>query len=310
MSRQRAPVPPRFAYPPSKPHFGHLPTGLEAGRGFPGDYPDPGRHGIARPIDDQRIGNQIVLNGFGSGTPIAAYPKVRLLDISLQKIAAATSRPDAQFEAGSWVLALQADIVGKQWTGVDPNQRAVCPLLAKIQMGTGTTNVDVEVSPFPSASIPLPCDHVIVDITWDTFRPEDYGDAPGFLFVPDQVVVRATVERSFGSSDARRVFVAKEDAIGVSLLAQVPAMAKRVQVYSGNSAQVYAAGAAFTMRAADPNTEILTGTAAVVTSYTGAELGLIRTAGEMADVPGAARWWLYTAPAMAGPVFVDFEIGL
>lgn len=309
MSRQRAPVPPRFPYPAEKPRFGHLPSGLD--RGFPGEFPDPGRHGVQRPIDDQRIGNEVVLSGFASGTPPAALPQKRILDISLQSIAAATQSPDAQFEAGSWVLTLQAEIAGKQWTGVDVNQQAVCPLLAKVRMGTGTTNIDVALSPFPSASIPLACDHVIVDVTWDSFRLEDYQDAAFALFVPDQVIVRATVERSFGSSDARRVFIAKGDVAGVSLLGRVPAMAKRVQVYSSASAEVYAAGALFRMRAADPNEEILTGTAAIITTYTGAELGTIRTNGSMADVPGAARWWLYTAPSITGgSVFVDFELGL
>jgi hypothetical protein len=294
--------------------FGHLPPGgglSPTGGGFPGNFPVPGRNGVERPIDDTRIGNVEKLAGFAPGTPVTAYPKKRLLDISLQKIAGLTGSKDAQFEAGSWVLAIQANVTGK-WLGADPANVAVCPLLAKIEMGTGTTTINVEVSPFPSASIPLPCDHVIVEVTWDPFRPEDYiAGGAGFLIVPAEVTVSATVQRSTGSSDARRVFVAKQDAVGVSLLSRVPAMAKGAMVYSNLSAEVYAAAAQWRLRAADPNEEITTGTAGIITTYTGVELGAIRNAGELADVPGAARWWIYTAPSIAGgPVFVDYEIGL
>lgn len=278
---------------------------------FPGGvYPVPGRFGVARPIDDVRIGATKTLAGFAPGTPVVAYPKVNLLRVSLQEIAAATGHPDKQFDTGSWVLAIEANVT-RNWNAADPLVECVCPLLAKIKMGTGDANMNVEISPFPSASIPLPCDYVEVEITWDSFRPEDYGTTDNFLAVPEEVTVTASIERSVGSSDARRVFIGRGDGVGVSLLGRVPPMAKRVMVYSNTSAEVYAAGAIFRLRAADPNTEITTGTAAVLTTYTGPELAGIRNSGALADVPGAARWWIYTAPSITGgPVFIDYEIGL
>jgi hypothetical protein len=277
--------------------------------GYPGQFPTPGRNGVPRPIDDKRIGNTVNLAGFTPGAPVATYPTVRLLDVSLQKIAGIAGKPDAQFDSGSWELSIQATVTQK-FVAADPAVFCVVPLLAKVRMGVGDANVDVELSPFPSAAIPLPCDHVIVDVTWDSFRPEDYGVLPGFLVTPPMVSVTGMVQRSTGSSDARRVFVAKGDGVGVSLLGRVPAMAKGAMVYSSNSAEVYAAGAVWRYRACDPNEEITTGTAAVVSTYTGAELGTIRANGALADVPGAARWWIYTAPTMGGPVFIDYEVGL
>lgn len=277
--------------------------------GYPGQFPEPGRNGVARAIDDRRIGNTVQLAGFTPGAAATTYPAVRLLDVSLQKIAGIAGKPDAQFQSGSWELSIQANVTqGFQAAGA--GVQCVVPLLARVRMGIGDATVDVELSPFPSAAIPLPCDHVIVDVTWDPFRPEDYGIAAGDLVVPPQVTVTGMVQRSTGSSDARRVFVAKGEALGVSLLSRVPAMAKGAMVYSANSAEVYAAGALWRYRTCDPATEIVTGTAAVVSTYTGAELGTIRSNGSLADVPGAARWWIYTAPTMGGPVFIDFEIGL
>lgn len=278
--------------------------------GFPGKFPIPGRSGVPRAIDDQRIGDTVLLPGFAPGTPAAALPKQRILDVSLQRIAGAQGTADAQWQTGSWELAIQANIT-KKLNAAGALVLGVVPIVAKIRMGTGSGEINVEVSPFPSAVIPLPCDHVTVEVTWDSFRLEDYGTVANSLAVPEEVSITATVQRSTGSSDARRVFVAKPDAIGVSLLARVPAMAKRAMLYSNASAEVYAAGALWRLRAIDPNEEITTGTASVITTYTGAELGAIRNQGALSDVPGAARWWLYTAPTItAGPVFVDFEIGL
>lgn len=291
-------------------HWGTTPTGLTpSGGNYPGPYPVPGHMGVPRSVDGQKLGEQITLAGFAPGTPITAYPSKQIIDVSLQQLVALAGIKDLQFETGSWELALQATVT-KNWNGAVPQVQCVCPLLAKIKMGVGTAQVNLEVSPFPSATIPLPCDRVTVTMTWDTFRPEDYGVDPDFLIVPEEVSIAATVQRSTGSSDARRVFIAKGDPVGVSLISTVPSMAKNVMVYSGNSADVYAAGATFRFRAADLATEISTGTAAVITTYTGVELGGIRNSGELADVPGSARWWIYTNAAQGGPVFVDYEIGL
>lgn len=291
--------------------FGSEPTGLvpPLGGNYPGPYPIPGHMGVPRPVDGQKIGDTITLAGFAPGTPVEALPRKEILNVSLQQLVALAGVPDKQFETGSWELAIQATVTGK-WQGAVPQVECVCPLLAKIKMGVGTAQVELEVSPFPSAVIPLPCDHVTVTMTWDSFRLQDYGVNPGDLVAPAEVSVSATVQRSTGSSDARRVFVAKADPIGVSLISTVPSMAKRVMVYSNISADVYAAGAIFRYRAADLASEITTGTAAVITTYTGAELGAIRNQGNLADVPGAARWWIYTNFGQGSPVFVDYEIGL
>jgi len=287
-----------------------LPDGLE--QGYPAEFPIPGRFGIARAIDDQRVGNTERLSGFAPGTPVSAFPRKQILNVSLQQIAAALKAPDKQFDTGSWELVVAAR-VSQPWNAA--GFFCVCPLVATVEMGVGGATTTVELQAFPSATIPLPCDKVIVNIGWDTFRPEDYVTEPGFvpLAVPGEVEVTATIQRSVGSSDARRTFVFRPGfAAGTTASGLVPAHAKRVMAYSVDSAQVYAAGALFQLQASDL-AEITAGFATGISTYTGPQMFAIRNAGEMIDVPGNARRWIYIgdgAVPIGNPVFVDFEIGL
>jgi hypothetical protein len=298
--------------------FGHEPTGLTPhGGNFPGPYPVPGRFGVDRPIDDQRIGNEVKLRGVQVGTETTTHTpdltdQKRLLDVSLQQIAAATGKSDAQWVPGSWVLAIEAFVTGK-WTATaapGPQPFAVCPLLARIRMGIGGAEVIVEVSPFPSASIQLPCDRVIVEVGWDPYRPQQYGQTAGKLILPDELTVRATIQRGNGVGDARRTFLAF-DPNGIGFDGDIPPFAQSVMPYNASDAAVYNAGAVFDQFATDVNDVVGAGFT-TITLYTGAQMQGIKNAGERLDCPGAARRWRYDsgAAALATPLFVDFAVGI
>lgn len=300
--------------------FGTQPTGLTPGGGhFPGPYPVPGRFGVERPIDDQRIGNEVKLRGVQVGTELTTHTpdlsdQKRLLDVSLQQIAAASGKPDAQWVPGSWVLAIEAFVTGK-WTATappGPQPFAVCPLLARIRMGIGGAEVIVEVSPFPSASIQLPCDRVIVEVGWDPYNAVQYAQAAGFLILPDELTVRATIQRGNGVGDARRTFVYyNPNLIGVD--GDIPPFAQSVMPYSTdpNVYKAAAPSATFTQFATDINDVIGAGFTSIL-RYDGAEMQGIKDAGTRLDCPGAARRWRYDSGnvALAEPLFVDFAVGI
>jgi hypothetical protein len=278
-------------------------------------YPTPGRHGVPRPIDDQRIGHSIELVGHIGGGVSQFPPPVRLLDVSLQQIAAAYNLPDKQWDTGSWELAISAELLtdgtGSAYAGAIAGQLAVVPLLAQIQMGIGNARIPLEVSPFPSCSIPLPCDRVIVDVGFDTFNRGQYQPAVNRFVLPNRVRVTALVQRSTGAGDARRTFNFFVDAVDTGPFRDlVPPFAKSVMVFSGNPLVAYAAGANLILQATTL-TEAAPATAVVVTDYSGPILQLIWQSGARADVPGAARFWQSSnIPAPTASFFVDFEIGL
>ena len=297
--------------------FGTQPTGLTPDGGhFPGPFPVPGRFGVARPIDDQRIGNEVTLRGIQVGTENTTHTpdltdSKRLLDVSLQQIAAATGKPDAQWVPGSWILAIEAEVTGKWFATAPPGPQpfAVCPLLANIRMGIGGTEQAVEISPFPSASIQLPCDRVIVEVGWDPFQAAQYGQAAGKLILPDQLTVRATIQRGNGVGDGRRTFVYFNPNL-IGLDGDIPPFAQSVMPYS-TAPQVYNAGATFTQFATDINDVVGAGFTSIV-RYSGPELLSLKQQGVRVDCPGAARKWRYDSGAvgLVEPLFVDFAVAI
>ncbi len=261
-------------------------------------------------MGDQRLTNQgrtvDIAGGLVGGRP----PQVRelLLDVDL-----ATIDPCRMFEYGSWVMAVDTEVL--EWPSPAVGPSRVCPLVARVSFGAGGAAHQIELDALPGFVIQLPGYTARCELSWVDLPSQNSVPVFNQWVLPVRVRVRGTVFRGQAKPIGHRSFLnARSLDVGVvSILTQgdIPRFARSCMVYGLDTTPVpvlpYDAVTAFQL-----DTQATMG--GTVQNFSGAQLQALKSTGQRIPITAQMTQWSLTTPAGAGvplfPVVVDFEISL
>ncbi len=259
---------------------------------------------------DQRLTNQgrivDVVGGLINGRP----PQTRelLLDVDLAQL-----DPCRTFEFGSWAMAVETEVL--QWPSPAVGPSRVCPLVARVSLGSGGAQHTLELDALPGFVIQLPGYTARCELVWDDLPSQAAVPAFNQWVLPDLVRVRATVFRGQVKPLGHRSFLNRRSVeVGVVAIVtdgRIPKLARSCMVYGLDTTPVpvlpYDAVTAFSLV-----TQATMG--GTVQNFTGAQLQALKSFGARIPITSQMTDWSLTTPAGVGvplfPVIVDFEISI
>lgn len=258
---------------------------------------------------DQRLTNQGRIVDVAGGLVGGRPPQVRqlLLDVDLS-----TLDPCRVFEFGSWVMAVEAEVL--EWPSPAVGPSRVCPLVARVSFGSGGAAHQLELDCLPGFQIQLPGYTARCELVWDEL-PSQVG-LPAFnqWVLPLMVRVRGTVYRGQVKSIGHRSFLnRRSNEVGVVAIVSsgdVPKFARTVMVYGDETVPPVLPYDATTMFRLMSEATL----GATVQNFSGPQLQALKSFGRRIPITAQTTQWWLNCPGGPGvpffPVWTDFEISL
>jgi hypothetical protein len=167
-----------------------------------------------------------------SGTLALPRERIQIVQQDLAEIACELGLKDKMLDAGSWSLILDHQAIYPTPLPGAPFSIPICPTRAIVNIGSGGSRNEFETDT-KNQVFAMPGQTVTVDVAWDESLPAMQVSGVNSWVLPSEVVITATLQRSFTSNRATRsIWVPQYDpALGGAIQGKVPNLARCVRVW-------------------------------------------------------------------------------